>query len=184
MRATNSAENLMRHARSLAIALVASAALASGAAAQSGFGVDPIYNSPLFNFEGFYAGVQGGAAWQAKPGIVGTVAGVAGVNFALSDAILAGLEFQGGASINGTGVTGLDILLLGHVGFYLTNDLMAYAAIGGGLVNGAGSYVLGGGVEYPLAAQLSVRGEVLGTGTWGAMPNGVRASAGVLFHMN
>jgi outer membrane immunogenic protein len=174
----------MRHLRSLVLAL-ASSALAGGAAAQSsGFMADPIYNSPLFNFEGFYAGVQGGAAWLAAPGVVGTVAAVAGVNFAINDAMLAGIEFQGGASINGTGVTGVDAMLLAHLGGYLTNDLMAYAALGGGLVNSVGSYALGGGLEYPIADQLSVRAEILGTGTWGAMPNGVRAGAGVLFHMN
>jgi outer membrane immunogenic protein len=175
----------MRQLRALVIAALATAACATGAAAQSqGFAPDPIYNSPLFNFEGFYAGAQGGAAWLPGPGIVGTVAGVAGVNFALNDAMLAGLEFQGGASINGTGVTGIDVLLLGHVGTYLTNDLMAYGAAGGGLVNGVGSYAFGGGLEYPLADQISVRGEILGTGAWGVMPNGARASAGVLFHMN
>jgi outer membrane immunogenic protein len=175
----------MRRLRSLAFATLASAAAVSGVGAQSqGFMADPIYDSQLFNFEGFYAGAQGGAAWLAGPGIVGTVAGVAGVNFALNDAMLAGLEFQGGASFNAGGITGIDVLLLGHVGGYLTNDLMAYGAVGGGLANGVGSYAFGAGLEYPLANQISVRGEILGTGTWGVMPNGARASAGVLFHMN
>lgn len=176
----------MRQLRSLAIAALLAAPLATAASAQSqGYGADPIYNSPLFNFEGFYAGVQGGAAWLFGPGTVSwTAAGVAGVNFALSEALLAGLEFQGGATFGGAGVTGADILLLGHVGGYLTNDLMIYGALGGGLVNGAGSYALGGGLEYPLMDQLSVRGEILGTGAFGAAPNAIRGSAGLLFHMN
>jgi outer membrane immunogenic protein len=146
--------------------------------------VDSIYDSPLFNFEGFYAGIQGGAGLVPGPGFVGTASAVAGVNFALSDALLAGIEFQGGADFNGTGLTGADALGMVHLGTYLTEQLMAYGTVGGGLVNSVGSYAFGAGLEYPVTNQFSVRGEVLGTGTWGVLPDGVRGNAGVLFHLN
>lgn len=176
-------EDAMRRFKLFAAVVVTAAAAATGAAAQN-FATDPIYDSPLFNFEGFYAGVQLGGANVPGPGFVWTAGVVAGVNFALNQAILGGLEFQGGASFNGTGMTGADVLLLGHVGGYVTDQLMVYGALGAGWVNSAGSYAFGAGVEMPLTDQISVRGEVLGTGTWGASPNGARASAGVLFHMN
>lgn len=170
--------------QSIAGAAIA-AVMAGGAfAADSGFVADPVYDSPLFNFEGFYAGLQGGGGTVPGPGFVWTVSGVAGVNFALSDAMLAGLEFQGGVDINGGGITGLDALLMAHLGGYITDQLMVYGAVGGGVVNSVGSYALGGGLEYPVTQQISLRGEVLGTGTWGAMPSGVRGNAGVLFHLN
>jgi outer membrane immunogenic protein len=76
-------------------------------------GVDPIYSSPLFNFEGFYVGATGGGAIVPGPGIVGTIGVVAGANFEVSDAILAGVEWQGDTLWNGGGFVGFDALFLG-----------------------------------------------------------------------
>ena len=176
-------EDAMRRFTLFTVATVTAAAAATGASAQN-FATDPIYDSPLFNFEGFYAGLQLGGANVPGPGYVWTAGVVAGVNFALNQAILGGIEFQGGASWNGTGMTGADVLLLGHVGGYVTDQIMLYGALGGGWVSGTGSYAFGAGAEMPLTDQLAVRAEVLGTGTWGMTPNGARATAGLLFHMN
>lgn len=173
----------MRPLRAFAIAAACGLAL-TGAARAADFLPDPIYNSPMFNFEGFYAGVTGGGATLPGPGIVGTVGVAAGANFSLSEAILAGLEFQGEGMFNGAGWVGWNGLLLAHVGGFLTQDLMIYGAAGGGLINSVGSYAFGAGIEAPLMNQISVRGEVLGTGAWGAGPSGAKATVGLLFHVN
>jgi outer membrane immunogenic protein len=187
---TTTEETPMRPAR-LIIAAVAALPLAMpafGATAAEAIGPnflpDPIYDSPLFNFEGFYVGVQGGAGALPGPGFVGTAGVVAGANFAITDSILTGLEFQGEGVFNQTGYLGADLLLLAKAGGYITDQLMAYGAVGGGLVNNAGSYALGGGLEMPIWDHLSARGEILGTGTFGAMPNGAKGSIGLLWHMN
>jgi outer membrane immunogenic protein len=173
----------MRVTHSLLFGLAAACTIASAAHAQD-FPADPIYDSPLFNFEGFYAGAQLGGAALPGPGIVGSVGAVAGANFTLTDAFVAGLEFQGDMLFNGAGYAGLDALLLGHFGGYVGQDLMVYGAAGFGALNGVGSYAFGAGIEAPLMDQVSARGEILGTGTWGVAPNGAKVTGGLLWHMN
>ncbi len=176
----------MSHLRTaLGGAALALTLVGPAAAAEPSFFADPIYDSPLFNFEGFYVGLQGGIVYAAAPATFSGLVGVAiGANFMLSEAILAGLEFQGDVYFGGGGFAGGDMLLLARVGGFLSDNLMIYGAAGGGMINGAGSYALGAGVELPISNPFSVRGEVLGTGTWGGGFDGVRATAGVLWHMN
>lgn len=176
-----------------AAACVAAVFLAMAAAVQAadpGFMpdagyVDPIYESPLFNFEGFYAGALVGAGWYTAPtGIVGSVGVVAGANFGLTDSMLVGAEFQADAFFNGGGFNSYDALFKGHLGTYLTDSSIVYGALGAGLSQGTTSYVLGGGVEAAMMGNLSARGELLGVGPWGGMPNGAKINAGLIWHMN
>lgn len=170
----------------LLLAGLAAAALTSAAkgADLAVGGLDPIYDSPLFNFEGFYIGVTGGAAGFPVTGLVGTVGAVAGANFAVVDGVLAGVEFQGDTLWNGAGFQGFDALFLGKLGGYLSDDMMVYGAAGGGWADDTGSYAFGAGVEMAVVDQVSVRGELLGTGAWGGWPNGGKATVGLLWHMN
>jgi outer membrane immunogenic protein len=176
----------MRIIRSLVLGVaVAGLAAASAQAAEPLFGgADPIYSSSLFNFEGFYVGATLGAGTFPGPGIVGTVGVVAGANFALTDGILTGVEFQGDALWNGSGFVGFDALLLGKIGGYLSNDMVVYGTGGGGWADGVGSYALGAGIEMAVADQVSVRGELMGTGGWGGWFDGGKATVGVLWHMD
>jgi outer membrane immunogenic protein len=176
----------LRHRLLLGLAAVALLAPGAQAAdfAYRGGGADPIFNSPLFNFEGFYIGATAGAGAFPAPGVAGTVGVVAGANFEVTDAIIVGGEFQGDALWNGGGFVGFDALFLAKVGGYLTDDMLLYGSAGGGLVANVGSYAFGAGLEKALAQQMSVRGEVMATGTWGGGPNGVKASVGLLWHMN
>jgi outer membrane immunogenic protein len=175
--------------RTLAFGLVAATMMTSGAGAADAFGgfgggPDSIFSSSLFNFEGFYAGATAGGGTFPTPGLVGTVGVVAGTNFALNDAFLAGVEFQGDALWNGGGFVGFNALFLGKLGGYLSDDMIAYGTAGGGWVDGAGSYALGAGIEMAVADQISVRGEGLATGSWGGMPNGGKVTVGLIWHMN
>ncbi len=176
----------MRNIRSLLLGVAAAGILANGAQAADLLvnGADPIYDSQLFNFEGFYVGATLGAGTFPAPGVVGVVGAVAGANFALTDAFLAGVEFQGDVLWNGSGFVGFDALFLGKFGGYLSDDMVVYGTGGGGLVDGVGSYALGAGIEMAVMEQLSVRGEALATGSFGVWPDGGKATVGVLWHMN
>ena len=102
-------------------------------------GLDPIYSSPLFNFEGFYVGGTAGLGAFPGPGGVGMVGVVVGANFAVTDAILAGVEFQGDTLWNGGGFQGFDTLFLGKLGGYLSDDMIVYGSAGGGWIAGTPS---------------------------------------------
>jgi hypothetical protein len=147
-------------------------------------GLDPVYNSPLFNFEGFYIGGTVGAGAFPVVGTVGTVGVVAGANFEVMEGFLLGVEAQADAVWNGGGITGVNGLLLGKLGAYLSDDMIVYGNVGGGVINGVSSYAFGAGIEMAVADQISARAEVMGTGTWGVMPNGAKAAIGLIWHMN
>ncbi|MEO6179376.1 MAG: hypothetical protein ABIP15_06365 [Devosia sp.] len=144
--------------------------------------VDPIYSSPLFNFEGLYVGGTAGGAFSA--GVpYGTLGVVVGANFAVTDGIIAGVEFQGDAYYNG-GFTAYDALALGRVGAFVSDNTMIYGDLGAGFTNAATVYAFGGGVEMAMTNQISVRGELMGLGAFGALPSAGKATVGVLFHLN
>ena len=147
-------------------------------------GPDSIFNSPLFNFEGFYVGGTLGAGSFPTSGGAGTVGVVVGANFALGDTVLAGVEFQGDALWNGGGIVGFNALFLAKLGAYLSDEMVVYGTGGAGIVDGTTSYGLGAGIEMALADQLSGRVEAMATGPWGAAPNGAKIAVGLLWHMN
>jgi outer membrane immunogenic protein len=174
--------------RSFLLATLASGLLASTAtAADSGYMADPIYDSPLFSFEGVYVGVQAGGQWNWAPApgvIVGDVGAMAGANFGINEFLLAGVEFQGNAYIDMSGFRGWDALFLGHVGGYITDSAIIYAAAGAGTTNTTMVYALGAGIEAAVGDQLGARAEVLALAPWGAMPNGAKATLGLVWHVN
>ena len=150
------------------------------------------YVAPLstgFGFEGFYAGVllggilDGGSSYLTAPDTVALNAGLAvGVNFYLTDSVLGGLEVQGSAEFGAT-ATRYDGLILGKLGFAPTPDFMAYGTGGIGLAGNSTVYAFGAGAEVALADSMSVRGEILGLGPFGAAPDAAKATVGLLWHM-
>lgn len=159
-------------------------AMSMGASAQAAdllAPADPIYSSPLFNFEGLYVGVTGGGAMTGS--LYGTLGVVVGSNFAITDGIILGAEFQGDAYFNG-GLAGFDALGLGRVGGFVSDNTMIYGNLGAGVVDAAPVYALGAGVEMAMTDQISVRGELQGLGSWGAAPSVGKATVGLLWHMN
>ncbi|MEO7221972.1 MAG: hypothetical protein ABIY37_05815 [Devosia sp.] len=143
--------------------------------------VDPIYESPLFDFEGLYLGATGGGAYAG--GLFGTLGVVVGANFAVSDGIIAGIEFQGDTYWNG-GFAAYDALALGRIGGFVSDNAMIYGDLGAGVLNGAPVYAFGGGVELAMTDQLSVRGDLQGLGLFGGTPSIAKATVGLLFHIN
>jgi outer membrane immunogenic protein len=173
----------------LAHSLLAGAALAVSFASSANAAdllmrpADPIYSSSLFNFEGLYVGGSAGGAVEAGS-LYGTLGVVVGANFAVSDGIIAGLEFQGDTYWNGDGYAAYDALALGRVGGFISDNTLLYGDIGGGFVDGSGVYAFGGGVEMGLTDQMSVRGDLQGIGNFGAFPTVAKATVGLLWHIN
>jgi hypothetical protein len=161
-------------------------AFSAAQAADPGYMADPIYDSPMFNFDGVYVGVQAGGMWQwtPAPGVIsGDVGAMAGANFSINDALLAGIEFQGDAFIDMNGIQGWDALFLGHFGGFITDSAIIYAAAGAGTTDKTMVYSLGGGIEAAAGDQLSVRGEILALGPWGAMPDRAKGTLGLIWHI-
>jgi outer membrane immunogenic protein len=164
--------------------LLASAAIAVAGTASAADLLTPvpITDGQLFDFEGMYFGGTLGAAWNGST--AGTVGVVVGTNFAITDGIIAGAEFQGDAYFNGGGVIAYDALGLGRVGGFVGDNTLAYVSAGGGLAGGSAVYAIGGGVEMAMTDQLSIRGEVQGLGAWGSTPSVGKANVGLMWHIN
>ncbi len=136
-------------------------------------------NYSLSQFEGFYIGAYGGAIMDT--GLNSSAGAIAGANFVVTDYVLAGMEVQGGAKFAPT--ISYDALMLGKIGYEISDNLMVYGAGGGGLVNGVTSYAVGGGAEAIIVDQVGVRAEALATGPWGGNINSTKLNAGLLWHM-
>ena len=129
---------------------------------------DPIYSSPLFDFEGLYVGAAGGGAYTGT--LYGTLGVVVGANFAVTDGIIGGVEFQGDTYWNG-GYAAYDALALGRIGGFVSDNAMLYGDLGAGVLNGAPVYAFGGGVELGMTDQVSIRGDLQGLGVFGGAPS-------------
>ena len=173
----------MKFAHSLLAGAALAVAMASAAnAADLLKPADPIYSSPLFNFEGFYVGATGGATISNS--LYGNVGVVAGANFAITDGIIAGVEFQGDTYWDGGGYTAYDALALGRVGGFVSDNVLLTGDLGVGLLNGGAVYAFGGGAEMGIASNFSVRGDVEAISYFGHAPSALRASAGLIWHMD
>jgi len=172
----------------LALSILAGAALAVSVASaanaadllQSG-PADPIYNSPLFNFEGLYLGASAGGTFANS--LYGNLGVVVGANFQVTDGIVAGAEFQGDGYW-GNGLTAYDALALGRVGGFASDNVLLTGDLGVGLLNGTPVYAFGGAAEVGIASNFSVRGDVQAISYFGHAPGALRATAGLIWHMN
>ncbi|HTJ57516.1 MAG TPA: hypothetical protein VL418_08145 [Devosiaceae bacterium] len=160
-------------------------------------GDDPEPQGPVTDFSGAYAGLYSGA-W-ANPSYnffrndrldqhLSRVSfgGIAGWNMPLSDYLRVGAEVQGGPDFDSSGDGGVDGFLLAHAGVVPLAGLMPYAAAGVGTLAGKGAYAVGGGVEYALWGQNTLRAELLGVGGFNdnAGISATKFSVGTLWHFN
>ncbi len=186
----------MKIVRKLMIGVAASCVLATGALAADPNSYAAPYVAPTapayasgYGFEGFYAGVvlggffDGTSSYLTAPDTSAIDVGlVVGVNFYITDSILAGVEVQGGAEIGATATT-YDALALVKVGFAPSDDYMVYGVGGAGVVGASSVYAFGAGVEMAVMDSIGVRGELLGIGNWGAAPDTMKATIGLIWHM-
>ena len=199
--------------RSLSLGVAAAALLSSGAMAADLFvpaTPAPIYESAGFSWDGLYAGIEAGGlfnsstAGAAGGGVgagpvglnQGVVGGVVGVNFTVADPIIVGIELQGDYVFGQSGFDAGLFLALARVGAVVTDQVMVYAAGGVGAISHTGAssgvYALGGGVEFAVTDNVSIRGEILGLGDFGSGAPGsgagdqffdsAKATVGVFYH--
>lgn len=181
-------------------ALVASATFVCGTA----FAADLIlpsaptvpYSAPIydagFQWDGFYAGVLGGAQFAGTTN--GVVGGFIGTNFDVGNGFVAGLELSGDYIFRDTFRAG-EFFASGRAGALVTDNVLAYAKAGvgyrttnnGGPAQGA-MYSFGGGLELAVTDAVTVRGEVLGQGFMGSgalnggAPVAAKTTLGVAYH--
>lgn len=193
--------------RSLSLGVAAAALLSSGAMAADLFiptTPAPIYEAAGFSWDGLYAGVEAGGLFNSNAAGVGgggigtltagttngVIGGVVGVNFTVADPIIIGLELQGDY-VWGNGQDSGLFLALARVGAVVTDQVLVYASGGVGAIStggvSEGVYALGGGVEFAVTDNVSVRGEVLGLGDFaqGAGDqffDSAKATVGVFYH--
>jgi hypothetical protein len=139
-----------------------------GPPAATGFNNDGM----VTDFSGAYAGINLGSladprfsffwdwgyGWHMSRFEIGTIAGY---NYAPSDLIRVGVEGQLGVNFDTSGDAGIDALGLARVGIVPIDGLMAYAAGGVGVVESRPAYAIGGGLEYALWGDTTLRGEAL-----------------------
>lgn len=159
--------------------------------------------APATDYAGYYAGINIGALTDPNFNFFADygngfhlsrfeMGGFAGVSYAPTDLVRAGVEGQLAVSYDTSGDAGLDLLALGRLGVVPTTGVLAYAAGGLGLVEGQGAYAFGGGVEYALWGDASLRGEALLIGRLDGQPggNGVtgpttsKVTIGTVWHFN
>jgi opacity protein-like surface antigen len=122
------------------------------------------YNAPgnFFPDVGF-----GGHITRGNLGVFG------GYNFKLIDdaiGVVAGVEAQADFLYDTSGDTGASALGLARLGVVPFEGLMLYGAAGAGVVNNVPAYALGGGVEYALWGDASLRAEYLALGELSSTP--------------
>lgn len=162
------------------------------------------FNSgPVTDFSGFYAGINlggltdpqfnfyndNGFGWHLSRFEIG---GLAGYNHALNDTFRVGVEAQLGFNFDTSGDSGIDGLALARVGVVPTEGVHVYAAAGLGMVEAQASYAFGGGVDYALWGQASLRGEALLLGrldgapglTGVAGPSSSKVTIGTVWHFD
>ncbi len=154
----------------------------------------PTYAPPVessdFGFEGFYAGILvGGVLDKSSNYLTAPVTKawdlgvVVGANYYVTDMFLVGVEVQANAVFTKNKVQ-IEALALARVGVAPSDDILIYAAIGTGSLASKGIYAFGGGVEVMMTDNMSLRGEVLGIGAWGASPDAARVTLGLMWHLN
>ncbi len=178
----------MKSVNSLLLGVAATLVMGAGALADQDTSPYIPY-SAAYGFEGFYAGVllggffDGTTSYLVAPDVNAFSLGAAvGVNFYLTDSVLGGFEVQGSADWGTSGVV-YDALALGRLGLAPANDFMVYGVAGGGVAAGGTVYAFGGGVEAAAMDSFSIRGEILGLGSWGSSPNAAKASVGLIWRM-
>ena len=138
----------------------------------------------ITDFDGAYAGIGYGMHYNAAGNFFpdvgfgahitrGHLGGFGGYNFKLVDGmvdVVAGVEAQGDFLYDTSGDTGFAALGLGRVGVVPFDGLMIYGAAGAGVVQSKAAYALGGGVEYALWGDASLRAEYLALGELSATP--------------
>ena len=174
-------------------ALVITAAILSTAAVSAADLIipttpQPIYEAGGFDWEGLYVGARAGGQWFTAA-TYGAVGGVAGFNFMPADSVVLGAELSGDYTWNDNNRGG-EFFVNVRGGALVTDAALVYALGGTGFYtsnnNYIGLYQLGGGVEFAVTDAVTVRGELVGQGSFttnlGRFFDSAKATVGVSYH--
>lgn len=181
--------------KTLAVAALAGVAFTSAASAADLYTAPatttetmPVYDNASFNWNRFYVGVFGGAQNQASSWSP-AIGANAGINTQF-DFVLLGAEVALLGVFDNNNVTGTYGQITAKAGAVLTDDFVAYAAAGYGGDLGSSTtisdsnWLVGGGLEYAVTDNVSVKGQYLhgfDTGNAGSAPID-QVSIGANFH--
>jgi outer membrane immunogenic protein len=143
----------------------------------------PVYNDPSHDWTGFYAGIYGVGEWN--PASQYGVGLAAGYNHQI-DYFVLGAEGDVQTSWNAAGTQFFYGQGLVRGGIVVTDELLAYTAAGVGTDFAAAPQLhalVGGGLEYAVTEDISVRGQYLyGIPLNAGTAAKHQATVGVLFH--
>ena len=151
------------------------------------------------DFGGLYYGASYGIAWNPQWNFFpdegyglhmtrGDIGAFAGYNYHLVDGlVVAGVEAQASFLYDTSGDVTASLFGLGKAGIVPFEGLYLYGAGGVGLLQGKPAYALGGGIEYALWGDTSVRVEGLAIGEASAAPavsgfSAYKVSIGAVWH--
>ncbi|GGA51924.1 outer membrane protein [Pelagibacterium lentulum] len=163
----------MNSLKTVAVAALLSTTALGGAFAADAIGMPPpppaaeipVFDQPSgFDWNGFYAGGRVGGLNQVDGDTHWTLGGQVGVNAAF-DIFVLGAEL-GIDAVFDEDETYAYGEILARGGIIVTNELLAYAAVGYGsdfdATNGPGDHILaGGGLEFAMTDDVTVRGQYL-----------------------
>jgi hypothetical protein len=162
------------------------------------FSMDP--PADLTDFDGPYAGLGYGMHLNMPGNFFpdlgfgahmtrGHIGGFAGWNFTLVDGavkIVGGVEGQADFLYDTSGDITYDAIGLARVGFVPFDGVMVYGAAGIGVLQNKPTYAAGGGIEYALWGDASLRTEVLALGELNPMGpiTAYKGTLGAVWHFN
>ena len=161
----------MNSLKTVAIAALLSTTAFGGAFAADAIGVPapvmptmPVVDDSGFDWNGFYAGISAGGQHETTPEDTSwTLGAQVGVNAAFDFFLVGGEVALDGVFDDDTYAYGS---ILGRGGVIITDELLAYGAVGYGsdfdTSGGPGDHILaGGGLEFAVTNDVSVRGQYL-----------------------
>lgn len=179
--------------RSLAIAAGLSLLAGSAFAADLTIPSDeaPVVDN-TFSWDGLYVGVAAAGEFELNDGDDSYFGGgvFVGANFLVAESFLIGIEGSFDALTDGDISFG-EAFVWGRAGVLVTPEVLLYGVAGVGVefelednADSTSAYQLGGGVEFAVADNISIRGQLTGYGYFDGddLFDYAHASVGVAFH--
>ncbi|AVX04555.1 outer membrane protein [Maritalea myrionectae] len=149
--------------KKISIAMLASAAMTAGASAADPV-IDytpaptaaPAYSNPGFDWNRFYAGVNG--AYVNAASDVWGIGAIAGMNTQFDEMVF-GFEVGAQANYDGGTYYGAQYDLTGRAGYLVSDDVLLYAVGGIGHHFGDAVGILGGGIEFAVSDDVTIGSE-------------------------
>lgn len=171
------------------VAVAATFMISSAAHAADLIVADPVVDMASPTAYDVYVGILGSVGQTNGFPVYGGLGVTIGVDVDLTDVVFVGGELRGTAYWDNTGYTGAELLALARLGFHATDSVDLYLTGGAAYsVNNANVasnyYGFGAGAEFDVMDNMAVRTEVSAYGNWGASPDTIQGTVGLLWSLN